>query len=97
MNQEILDKLHAALYTISPLADERERIIAEMGEIIWLSSLERVLSSLDEESRTAVVGYLNDDKLEEAVSLCETKDINVEVIIEEEAKKVLQEVLSTGQ
>ncbi len=39
MNQEIIDKLHTALYAVAPIAEDRERLIGEMGETIWVESL----------------------------------------------------------
>lgn len=95
MNEEILNKLHTVLYPISPLASDRERIIEEMGETIWLGSLEKLLLSLDEHMRAEVITLLNDDKLADAIKIIETSGIDVEAIITEVSLKTLENVVNT--
>jgi hypothetical protein len=95
MPEEVLNKLHAALYTISPLASDRERIISRMGEIIWLETLEQVLSLLPEDVCANVVALLNEDKVDEAVAIMEATDIDVEAILTATAVSVMDDV--TGE
>ena len=95
MNEEILNKLHTVLYPISPLASDRERIIEEMGETIWLGSLEKLLLSLDENKRLEVVALLNDDKLNEAINVVEASGVDVEAVIAEVSLKTLEDVVNT--
>lgn len=94
MNQEILDKLHAALYAITPLAVDRERIIAEMGETIWLESLEKILLALPEDTRKEVTALLNDDDLDKAVEIFMANDVDIDAILKEVSTSVMDEVMS---
>ncbi len=93
MQPEIINKLHAALYSVSPLASDRERIISEMGEVIWLETLEKVLLSLPEDKRAQVVAFLNDDDLDGAVAIMEESDVDVDAIITEVATSVMDDVV----
>jgi hypothetical protein len=95
MNEEIINKLHTALYPISPLASDRERIIQEMGETIWLGSLEKLLLALDESKRAEVVALLNADELDKAVEIFEASDIDVEAIITGVSLSVMEEVMAS--
>lgn len=97
MQEEIINKLHAALYSVSPLASDRERIIGEMGEVIWLESLEKVLLSMEESKRKAAVEFLNNDDLNSAVALMEESNVDVDAIINEVAISVLDEVTAEAQ
>ena len=94
MQQEIINKLHTALYKLSPLATERERLIADMGEVIWLESLEKILLALPDDSRSSVVNSLNNDDLDSAIEELETNNINVDAIITEVATSVMNEVVA---
>ena len=94
MTQEILLKLHTALEATVPLASDRERIIASMGETIWLESLQKMLEGLPEDARNNVVALLNEGKLEEAVEIVESNSVDIEGIMQEVAKSVLAEVVS---
>lgn len=96
MNEEILNKLHTALYPISPLASDRERIITEMGETIWLQSLEKLLMALQEDKRKEVIELLNDNNLDKAIEIFEASDIDVEAIISEVSTSVMNEVLEAA-
>lgn len=93
MNKEILDKLHTALYAVSPLASDRDRIIEAMGETIWLETLEKALAVLNEEARGHVVELLNDGKLDEAVEVMVTHDVDIDSIITQVSTSVLEDVL----
>ncbi len=97
MNQEIIDKLHTALYAVTPLAADRERIIAEMGETIWLESLEKILLALPEEARKEVVALLNDDDLDKAVEMFMAHDVDIDAILREVSTSVMDEVMSHAQ
>lgn len=92
--EEILNKLHTALYHISPLATDRELIISQMGETIWIESLEKVLSSVPEQVRAHVVALLNADELDKAVTLLETTDVDLEAVLAEVSTSVMKDVLS---
>ena len=92
MQEEIINKLHAALYSVSPLASDRERIIGDMGEVIWLESLEKVLLSMEEDKRKAAIEFLNNDDLNSAVALMEESNVDVDAIINEVAASVLDDV-----
>ena len=96
MQQEIINKLHTALYSISPLATDRERLIADMGEVIWLESLQKVLLSLPDDARTTVVNSLNNDDLDGAIEILETNKIDVDAIITEVATKVMNDVVTVA-
>lgn len=95
MNEEIINKLYTALYPISPLASDREALIQEMGETIWLGSLEKILLALDESTRKEVVLLLNNDELDKAVEIIETNNVDVEAVITQVSLSVLEEVLAT--
>ena len=97
MNQEIIDKLHTALYSVAPLAADRDRLIESMGETIWMESLEKVLMATPEDKRAQVVALLNVNKLDEAVAILEGCDIDIDSIISETAQSVLQEVIEAGK
>lgn len=97
MNQEILNKLHTALYTISPLASDRERIIGEMGETIWFESLEKILLSLPESSRTEMIDLLNSGELDKAVEILESNNVDIDVILTEVSTSVMEEVMSVAK
>lgn len=97
MNQEILNKLHTALYAISPLASDRERIIAEMGETIWLESLEKMIVSLPGDDRTEVIEAINNADIDRAISIFETNNVDVDTIITEVATSVMDEVLTVSK
>ena len=96
MQQEIINKLHTALYSISPLATDRDRLIADMGEVIWLESLQKVLLSLPDDARTTVVNSLNNDDLDGAIEILETNKIDVDAIITEVATKVMNDVVTVA-
>jgi hypothetical protein len=93
MNEEIINKLHTALYPISPLASDRDKIIEEMGETIWLGSLEKMLLALDEVKRAEVVALLNADELDKAVEIFEASDIDVEAIVTGVSVSIMEEVV----
>lgn len=97
MQEEILNKLHTALYPLTPLASERERIIGEMGEVIWLESLERMLTSLPDDTRAHVIQLLNEDNLDAAVAVMESFDVDIDAILTEVATSVMDDVLTTGK
>ncbi len=97
MNQEIIDKLHTALYAVSPLLEDRERIIAEMGETIWVESLEKMLLALPEETQKEVIALLNDGNLDRAVEIFSEHNIDIDAIISEVATSVMDEVMSEVQ
>ncbi len=92
MNEEIYFKLHAALYPISPLASDREKIIEKLGEAIWFESLEKTLLSLPEDKRNEAVVALNSDKLSDAIKILEESSVDVEAIIVETAKSLMDEI-----
>lgn len=95
MNEEILNKLHTALYPISPLASDREKLITEMGETIWLESLEKLLMALPEDKRKEVVALLNEDKLDEAVAIFDANNIDVEAIMTAVSVSVMDDVIAS--
>ncbi len=97
MNQEIYNKLHTALYSISPLASDRDRIIGEMGEVIWLTTLEKMLMSLPEDKREEVVALLNIDDLAKSIDIFEANNVDVDAILQEVSKSVLDEVLASNK
>lgn len=92
MPEEILNKLHTALYSVSPLASDRERIITEMGETIWLETLERILSSLPEDKRNEIVGFLNADETDRAMDAIDGSGVDVVAVLTEVATSVMDEV-----
>lgn len=93
MNEEILNKLHTALYHISPLASDRDRIISEMGEVIWLESLEKMLLSLPDDIRAEVVVCINEEDMNKAMEILESNHIDIETILTEVSEKVMKDVL----
>jgi hypothetical protein len=95
MNEAILNKLHAALYHISPLASDRDRIIERIGETVWVETLDTVLKKLPEDSRHEVVALLNADDLDAAVAMLEVSGIDLDAVITEVATSVMNEVLET--
>jgi hypothetical protein len=95
MNEEILNKLHAALYPVSPLASDREKIIEKMGETIWLESLEKMLLALPEEKRKEVIELLNQDDIDRAVEIFEVHDVDIDAIITDVSTRMMDEVLSS--
>lgn len=92
MSEEIYNKLHTALYHISPLASDRDRIIGEMGEVIWLETLEKVLALLDDNKRAQVIALLNTDDVEAVSEMLSETDIDIEKIITDTATDVMNEV-----
>ena len=94
MNQEIIDKLHTALYIVSPLAEDREKIIAEMGETIWVESLEKMMLALPEEARKEAIASLNADDLEKAVEIFSMNDVDIDAIITEVSTSVMDDVVA---
>ncbi len=97
MNDEIINKLHAALYHISPLASDREHIIAKMGETIWVESLEKALSALSPEMRTTVVDLLNKEDIDAVVATMEKSDVDIDAILTEVSTSVMNEVLESAK
>ena len=97
MNQEILNKLHAVLYAVTPLALEREQIIADMGETIWLESLEKMLLALNEETRKEVVELLNKEDIERAIEIFEENEVDIEAIMTEVSTSVMEEVMAAAK
>lgn len=97
MQQELIDKLHAALYHISPLAIDRERIIEKMGEVIWVKTLDRITDLLPEDTREVVRNALEQDDLDTAVACCEEANIDIDAIIEEISKDTLNQVLESAK
>ncbi len=95
MNEEILNKLHTALYPISPLASDREKIIEQMGETIWLESLEKLLLALPEDKRAGVIEALNNDDLDKGVEIMEVEGVDVEAIISDVSVSVMEDVMAT--
>ncbi|MBP6948663.1 MAG: hypothetical protein KBC41_02165 [Candidatus Pacebacteria bacterium] len=96
MNEEILNKLHTALYHISPLASDRDRIILEMGDVIWLESLEKMIPVLPEEVRIEVVAYINEEDVNKAIEIFEKNNIDIETVLTEVSEKVLKDVMDTS-
>jgi hypothetical protein len=94
MQQEILNKLHTALYPLSPLASDRERIIGDMGEVIWLQSLEKLLLALPEDVRFQVVAHLNEDRFDEALALVDATDVDADAIITETAAALMDKIVA---
>jgi hypothetical protein len=94
MQQEILDKLHTALFPLSPLASDRERIIGDMGEVIWLQSLEKFLLTLPEDVRVKVVAHLNEDRFDEALALVDEMDVDADAIIAETAAALMDKIVA---
>ena len=94
--EEIVNKLHTALYSVSPFAEDRERIISEMGETIWLEALAKIIDLLPDDKRSLVVAYLNSDELDKAVAAIETTDIDIESVLREVSTSVLNDVVSTA-
>lgn len=92
MPEEIINKLHTALRHISPLASDREKLIGEMGEVIWFETLEKTLDALPVASRDQVVMLLNEDRLEEAITLCTSSEVDIEAILVATAQDVLDNV-----
>lgn len=96
MNEDISNKLHTALYGVAPLLQDRERLIAEMGETIWLEGLEKMLLALPEDKRAQTVQLLNNDDLDGAVAILNTEDIDLDAILKEVATSVLDDVVKAG-
>lgn len=96
MNQEILNKLHAVLYKVSPLVSDRERIIEEMGDTIWLESLEKMIVELPEDKRNEVVELLNSEEVKKALEIIEASNIDVEGILAEVSVNIMEEVISNS-
>lgn len=94
MNQEIINKLHTALLSISPLESDREQIIAKMGETIWLESLEKMLLALPEAPRSEVIALLNSDNFDQAVEMVSLYKVDVDAIVQEVAESVMDEVVT---
>lgn len=97
MQEEILNKLHTALYHISPLASDRDKIIVGMGEVIWLQSLEKILDALSEEKRSQVVAYLNDEDLDNALRVIDEEDVDSLKIMTDVSTELLDEVSAMGK
>ena len=97
MNEEILNKLHAALYSVSPLASDRDRIIEKMGETIWFESLEKMLLALPEDKRAQVIEALNNDDLDTGLAIMQASDVDVEAIIQEVSTSVMDEVVAAAK
>jgi hypothetical protein len=97
MNQEILDKLHTALFPISPLAEDREKIIAEMGETIWVEALEKMILALPEDAQKEVVTVLNDGDLDRAIELFSEHSVDIDAILTEVSTSVMDDVMSEVQ
>lgn len=95
MNEEILNKLHTALFAVSPLASDRDRLIEEMGETIWLESLAKVLEMLPDESRAQVVALLHSDQIDKAIEIADATGIDVDAVITDVATSVMNEVMAT--
>ncbi len=96
MNQEILDKLHAALYSVAPIVEDRERLIAEMGGTIWIESLGKMLDALPESAQNQVVELLNADNIDDAINIFDAHGVDVEAIITEVSVSVMDEVVATA-
>lgn len=97
MNQEILDKLHTALFPISPLAEDRERIIAEMGETIWVEALEKMILVLPKDVQKEVVTLLNNGDLDRAVEIFAEHSVDIDAILAEVSTSVMDDVMATTQ
>ncbi len=97
MNQEILDKLHTALFPISPLAEDRERIIAEVGETIWVEALEKMILALPVDTQKEVVTLLNDGNLDRAVEIFSEHNVDIDAILSEVSTSVMDDVMATAQ
>ena len=93
MNQEIINKLHAVLYTVSPLASERARMIEEIGDTVWLETIEQILVSLPEDRRAEAIALLNEDEVEKVLEIAEREAIDITPILEDISKNILNEVL----
>jgi len=94
MQQDLLIKLHTALYGVSPLTSDRDRIMEDIGETIMLGALEQILDSMQEESRVGVVALLNENKLQGALLMCKTQGVDVDAVIRDVATHVMDEVMN---
>ena len=94
--ETIINQLHTVLYPIAPILPDRERLIGEIGETIWLEALEKVLLALDEPTRAKAVELLNNDELDEATLLFVESNIDVESILRTTAENVLDDVFKVA-
>jgi hypothetical protein len=97
MYQELLEKLHTALYASIPLAEDREQLIAEIGETIWLESLDMMLDALPKQDQEEAVTHLNSGNLDTVIEIFERNNIDVDAIITSVSNSVMDEVMVTAQ
>lgn len=93
---ELRNKLHTALYTLAPLASDRERVIGQLGETVWLESLEKILMSLSYEDREKTVNHFNAKKLDKAEEIFKEK-IDVYTILEDISIDVMDSVVTLAR
>jgi hypothetical protein len=93
MYQELLNKLHVALYAYIPLAEDREQLIGEIGETIWLESLDTILDALPKDIQDEAVTLLNSGEIDKAVELFEESNIDIDKVIETVSGNVMDDLL----
>jgi hypothetical protein len=93
---ELRNKLHTVLYVLAPLASDRERIISQTGETVWLESLEKILMSLSKEDREKTVNHLNSKKLNKAEEIFKEK-IDVYTTLEDVSMDVMDSVVDLAR
>jgi 3-methyladenine DNA glycosylase/8-oxoguanine DNA glycosylase len=94
MPEKLEEKIHAALYKISPLASDREIIIEEIGKTVWVETLDKALETLEEPSRSEVVVLIKEGSIDKAIDRIVDADVDLEAIIKEVSGSVMDELLA---
>jgi 2-hydroxychromene-2-carboxylate isomerase len=93
--QETYNQINELLKPKFPLEEDRNKIIADMGELIISETYVEVLESITNEvTRGALVNALNTGNQEEVMTITESLGIDLFAMLQKKSKQVLEDVIS---
>ena len=93
--QEIYNQVNELLKPKFPLEEDRNKIIADMGELIISETYVEVLESITNEvTREALVKALNEGNQEEVMTITESLGIDLFAVLQKKSKQILDDVVA---
>ena len=93
--QETYNQINELLKPKFPLEEDRNKIIADMGELIISETYVEVLESITNEvTREALVKALNEGNQEEVMTITESLGIDLFAVLQKKSKQILDDVVA---
>jgi len=90
--QEMYNQVNELLKAKFPTQEERDVVIADIGELIVSETYVELLESVqDEEVRKRLVEALNNGSQEEVVSITESLGLDLYKMLEDKSKQIMDE------